>query len=82
MPMSEMPLAERIARVLAGVSLSSNGEGSNGSAADEVDAQWKDHLNQAMAILHTMREPDHFMAEAGDPRVWTRMVEAAIQDAE
>jgi hypothetical protein len=35
-----------------------------------------------MAVLHTMREPDHFMAEAGDPQVWTRMVEAAIRDAE
>jgi hypothetical protein len=29
-----------------------------------------------------MREPDHLMAEAGDPEVWTRMVEAAIRDAE
>ena len=82
MPMSELPLAERIARVLAGVSLSSNAEGSNGSAAEEVDQHWKDHMNQAMAVLHTMREPDHFMAEAGDPEVWTRMVEAAIRDAE
>jgi len=82
MPMSEMPLAERIARVLAGASLSRNADGSNGSAADEVDAHWKDHLNQALAVLHTMREPDHLMAEAGDPQVWTRMVEAAIRDAE
>ena len=82
MPMSELPLAERIARVLAGVSLSSNADGNNGSAAKHVDEHWKDHLNQAMAVLHTMREPDHFMAEAGDPHVWTRMVEAAIQDAE
>ena len=82
MPMSELPLAERIARVLAGVSLSSNADGSNGSAAAEVDHSWKDHRNQALAVLRTMREPDHQMAEAGDPRIWTRMVEAAIQDAE
>ncbi len=82
MPMSEMPLAERIARVLAGASLSRNADGNNGSAANEVDAHWKDHLNQALAVLHTMREPDHLMAEAGDPHVWTRMVEAAIRDAE
>lgn len=82
MPMSKMPLAERIARVLAGASLSSNANGSNGSAGQEVDAQWKDHLNQALAVLHTMREPDHLMAEAGDPQVWTNMVEAAIRDAE
>jgi hypothetical protein len=82
MPMSETPLAERIARVLAGAALSSNADGSDSSAGDEVDERWKDHLNQAMAVLHTMREPDHLMAEAGDPQVWTRMVEAAIQDAE
>ena len=82
MPMSATPLAERIARVLAGAALSANGDGSNPSAADEVDRTWKDHLNQALAVLHTMREPDHFMAEAGDPYVWTRMVDAAIQDAE
>ena len=82
MPMSETPLAERIARVLAGSHISSNAEGRDAHAADTVDADWKNHLNQAMAILHTMREADHFMAEAGDPAVWTRMVEAAIQDAE
>jgi hypothetical protein len=52
------------------------------SAGDEVDQSWQEHLNQAMAVLHTMREPDHLMAEAGDPHVWTRMVDAAIQDAE
>jgi hypothetical protein len=80
--MSETPLAERIARVLAGAALSSNADGGDSSAGDEVDQCWKDHLNQAMAVLHTMREPDHFMAEAGDPQVWTRMVEAAIRDAE
>ena len=82
MPMSTMPLAERIARVLAGAELSKNADGSNGHAAADVDAHWKEHLNQALAVLHTMREPDHLMAEAGDPQVWTRMVEAAIQDAE
>jgi hypothetical protein len=80
--MSETPLAERIARVLAGAALSSNADGIDRSAADDVDASWKRHMNQALAVLHTMREPDHLMAEAGDPEVWTRMVEAAIRDAE
>jgi hypothetical protein len=82
MPMSETPLAERIARVLAGAAFSSNAEGSDPSAAEKIDLAWKEHLNQALAVLHTMREPDHQMAEAGDPAVWTRMVEAAIADAE
>jgi len=82
MPMSETPLAERIARVLAGSHISSNAEGSDPHAAGTVDEDWKNHMNQALAVLHTMREADHQMAEAGDPQVWTRMVEAAIQDAE
>ncbi len=82
MPMSETPLAERIARVLAGAALSSNAEGSDPSAGEKIDLAWKEHLNQALAVLHTMREPDHVMAEAGDPHAWTRMVEAAIADAE
>ena len=82
MPMSATPLAERIARVLAGSALSSNADGNDASAGDKVDTAWKEHLNQALAVLHTMREPDHLMAEAGDPHIWTRMVDAAIQDAE
>jgi hypothetical protein len=82
MPMSATPLAERIARVLAGSALSSNADGNDPSAGDKVDLAWKGHLNQALAVLHTMREPDHLMAEAGDPHIWTRMVDAAIQDAE
>jgi hypothetical protein len=82
MPMSTMPLAERIARVLAGSALSSNANGSDPSAGDKVDLAWKDHLNEALAVLHSMREPDHLMGEAGDPHIWTRMVDAAIQDAE
>lgn len=82
MSLSETPLAERIARVLAGAAHSSNAEGSDPSAGDKIDLAWQEHMNQALAVLHTMREPDHLMAEAGDPAMWTRMVEAAIQDAE
>jgi len=47
-----------------------------------VDLVWREHLNQALAVLHTMREPDGHMAAAGDPDIWTRMVEAAIEEAE
>ncbi len=82
MPQSKTPLAERIARVLAGTELSANAEGSERSAGDSVDAHWREHLNEALAVLHTMREPDPVMAASGDPQVWTRMVEAAIRDAE
>ncbi len=82
MPVSEQPLAERVARVLAGAAHSSNAEGSDPSAGEKVDMVWREHLNQALAVLHTMREPDERMAEAGDAETWSRMVETAIAQAE
>ena len=82
MPVSELPLAERVARVLAGAAHSSNAEGSDPSAGDKVDLVWKEHMNQALAVLHTMREADEQMAQAGDAETWSRMVEAAIAEAE
>ena len=78
MPQSNRPLAERIARVLAGAALSSNAEGSDPSAGEKVDLAWREHVNQAQAVLHTMREPDEAMAAAGDVETWRTMVEAAI----
>ena len=80
MPVSEQPLLERIARVLAAAAHSSNAAGSDPSAAEKVDLVWHEHLNQALAVLHTMREPDAEMAAAGDPDVWRRMVEVAIRE--
>ena len=82
MPVSEQPLAERVARVLAGAAHSSNADGSDPSAGEKVDLVWKEHLNEALAVLHTMREPDEKMASAGDPDTWTRMVETAIAEVE
>ena len=82
MPVSKQPLVERIARVLAGAAHSSNAEGSDPSAADKVDLAWREHLNQALAVLHTAREPDSQMAAAGDAETWERMIEAALQGAE
>ena len=78
MPESNCPLVERIARVLAGAKLSVNADGDNGHAAEEVDRTWRDHVNQALAVLHTAREPDEAMAVAGTADVWRTMVEAAI----
>ena len=82
MPVSKQPLVERIARVLAAAAHSSNAEGSDPSAAEKVDLAWRDHVNKALAVLHTAREPDNRMAEAGDAETWERMVVAAIQEAE
>ena len=78
MPESNRPLVERIARVLAAAAHSSNAEGSDPSAADKVDLVWHEHINQALAVLHTMREPDEAQAAAGDPEMWRNMVEAAL----
>ena len=78
MPVSEKPLVERIARVLAGAALSSNAEGSDPSAGEKIDRAWREHVNQAEAVLHTMREPDEAMAAVGDVEMWRDMVGAAI----
>jgi hypothetical protein len=78
MAVSEKPLVERVARVLAGAAHSSNAEGSDPSAADKIDHVWHEHVNQALAVLHTAREPDEAMAAAGDADVWRKMVETAI----
>lgn len=82
MPVSEQPLVERIARVLAGAAHSSNAEGSDPSAGNKVDLVWREHVNQALAVLHTMREPDEQMARTGDSETWAKMVETAIASAE
>lgn len=78
MDISNTPLVERIARVLAGQRLSSNAEGSNPSAGQAVDLAWREHLDDARAVLRTMREPDQQMASMGDVAIWERMVRAAI----
>lgn len=78
MPVSNLTLVERIARVLAGRYHSSNAEGDDPSAGPTVDETWHEHVDDALAILRTMREPDQVMAAAGDVATWERMVEAAL----
>ncbi len=78
MPISNLTLVERIARVLAGRALSSNAEGDDPSAGPSVDEVWHEYTKDALAILRTLREPDPVMAAAGDVDVWERMVEAAL----
>lgn len=80
MPVSETTIAERIARVLAGQRASANAEGYLSSAGDVVDDTWREHLDDARAVLHTLREPDPAMAAAGDVDTWRAMVEAALAD--
>jgi hypothetical protein len=78
MPVSNLTLVERIARVLAGRDHSSNAEGDDPSAGPTVDETWHEYVQDALSILRTMREPDQVMAAAGDPVTWERMVEAAL----
>ena len=79
MPTSTTPAVERIARVLAGRQLSLNGDGDDPHAAGAVDASWREHIDDAYAILHTLREPDAQMAEAGDVGVWRKMIGAVLE---
>ncbi len=78
MPVSNLTLVERMARVLAGRALSANAEGDDPSAGPNVDEEWHEYVEDALSILRTMREPDPVMAAAGDPDMWERMVEAAL----
>jgi hypothetical protein len=78
-PISSTPAVERIARVIAGRVLSINAEGEDPSAADRVDAAWRDYREDAVSILKTLREPDPGMAGAGDAEMWERMILAALE---
>ena len=82
MPVSHLDVVERIARVIAGRMVSSNADGDDPSAADKVDATWRDYRDDAVSILKTLREPDPAMAAAGDVAVWERMIEAALAEAD
>ena len=79
MPISSTSAVERIARVLAGYRLSANGDGSDPHASKAVDMEWPDCVDDALAVLRTLREPDAAMAAAGEPETWERMVLAAIE---
>lgn len=78
MPVSETPIVERIARVLAGRQLSGNAAGLEAHAGMSVDMEWRERIPDAVAILRTLREPDAKMAEAGDVATWRAMITAAI----
>jgi hypothetical protein len=78
MPESNRPLVERIARVLAGAAYSVNANGSDAHAGEKIDRLWREFVNDALAVLHTAREPDEAMAAVGDVDLWRNMVEAAI----
>ena len=82
MNVSNRTIVERIARVLAGQHYSANADGDQPSASDEVEAAWPHFVDDAVAVLKTMREPDAQMAQVGDLAVWERMIRAALPDGE
>lgn len=79
MDISVTPAIERIARVLAAQRLSANAGGSDLSASDEVNDAWRGHIDDAVAVLKTLREPDEAMVRAGDARIWEAMILAALE---
>jgi hypothetical protein len=82
MDVSEQSIVDRIARVLAAQRASVNADGDASPAADIVDASWRNHIDDALAVLKTMREPDQVMARAGSPEIWEAMILAALRDRE
>lgn len=82
MDVANTALAERIARALAGLDHSANAEGVESSASISVDETWRAYLEQADAVLRTIREPSEAMARAGDAGVWAAMIEVAIEESE
>jgi hypothetical protein len=81
MPVSNSSAVERIARVIAARVISINAAGDDPSAADRVDAIWRDYRGDALSVLRTLREPDPAMAAAGDVAMWERMIEAGLAEA-
>lgn len=75
---SHTPTLERVARVLAGLTISRNAGGTDPHAGEEIDRRWRDFLPDAEAVLKTLREAGPEMAAVGDPKLWERMVRAAL----
>jgi len=82
MDVATTALAERVARALAGLDHSANADGVEASASVSVDETWRAYLEQADAVLRTIREPSEAMARAGNPAVWSTMIEVAIEESE
>lgn len=75
---AETLAVERMGRVLASWRESINAEGTSASIGPDVDRHWPGHVDAAVAILKTLREPDAGMAAIGDVTIWRRMIDAAI----
>lgn len=79
MPISETSAVERVARVLAGLEAKTDG-GFDPSSSEQVEHSWKARLEDARAVLRTLREPSAAMVAAGNAETWTSMVHAALDE--
>jgi hypothetical protein len=82
MPISNMPIAERVARVLAAQAARRQAHGTDDEAVNRtVDETWPQFTDNAIEVLKTLREPDATMAQAGNLVNWQSMIGAAIDGA-
>jgi hypothetical protein len=82
MPISNMPIAERVARVLAAQEARRQAHtADDASLARQVDETWPQFTNSAIEVLRALREPDATMAQAGNLVNWQSMISAAIDGA-
>jgi hypothetical protein len=82
MPISNMPIAERVARVLAAQEARRRTHAADETALSrQVDETWPQFTNNAIEVLRTLREPDASMAQAGNLVNWQSMIGAAIDGA-
>lgn len=87
-----MTIIERVARVLAGQHFSRNAEGAapvGVPASELVDRRWPDYVDDAVAVLKTLREPDDAMRAAAATAppddveaLWDIMIRAAVREHE
>lgn len=73
LPVSEIPVIERIARLLAA---------REQHAAGDTQDHWRECIGHAQELLREIRVPDAVMARAGDPAMWERMIAASLHEAQ
>jgi len=79
MPVSNTPIVERVARILAAQHIRKHLEDpEESSIGRQVDESWPQYTDNALEILKTLREPDASMAQAGNLVNWQSMIGAAI----
>lgn len=71
LPIVEVPIIERIARLLAT---------QQAPAVGDAGGDWRQYIPRAAAVLHEIRVPDTVMAGAGDAEIWEKMIAAALHD--